>query len=146
MAANEAPLTSSAGKTSRVFFHLKTGEHHIQRQDQGEGRQDPSQHGVEGVLRQSGDSGEHADRVADSTPGYRCRVGDQANDGRLKWGKSQADEKRSGMATGAPPPPVPSRNAPKQNAIKTVCTRTSREREAIDCFITSNCPVSSEML
>ena len=34
------------------------------------------------------------------------------------------------MATGAPPPPVPSRNAPKQKAIKISCSRRSDESEA----------------
>ena len=50
------------------------------------------------------------------------------------------------MATGAPPPPVPSRKAPKQNAISTACRRLSEDSEAMECFITSNCPVSTAML
>ena len=42
------------------------------------------------------------------------------------------------MATGAPPPPVPSRNAPKQNAIRMSCSRLSDDSAAIDSFITRN--------
>ena len=50
------------------------------------------------------------------------------------------------IATGAPPPPVPSRNAPKQNAIRISCSRLSVESAAIDSFITWNWPVSTAML
>ncbi len=50
------------------------------------------------------------------------------------------------MATGAPPPPVPSRKAPKQNAISTTWIRQSEERAAIDSFMTWNWPVSTATL
>ena len=50
------------------------------------------------------------------------------------------------IATGAPPPPVPSRKAPKQNAISTSCSRRSAESAAIESFITWNCPVSTATL
>ena len=40
------------------------------------------------------------------------------------------------MATGAPPPPVPSRNAPKQKATRISCSRLSEDSDAIDSFIT----------
>ena len=50
------------------------------------------------------------------------------------------------MATGAPPPPVPSRNAPKQKAIRISCSRRSDDSAAIDSFITWNCPVSTATL
>src|SRR6185369_185449 len=46
----------------------------------------------------------------------------------------------------APPPPVPSKKAPKQKAINTNCNRLSEDNPAMDCFITSNCPVSQAML
>jgi hypothetical protein len=50
------------------------------------------------------------------------------------------------IATGAPPPPAPSRNAPKQNAISTSCRRLSVDSPAIESFITPNCPVSQATL
>ena len=46
------------------------------------------------------------------------------------------------MATGAPPPPVPSRKAPKQKAISTSCRRRSDASAAIDAFMVSNWPVA----
>ena len=42
------------------------------------------------------------------------------------------------IATGAPPPPVPSRKAPKQNAIRISCSRLSVDSAAIDSFIIWN--------
>ena len=47
------------------------------------------------------------------------------------------------IATGAPPPPVPSRKAPKQKATRMSCSRLSDESDAIDSFMTLNCPVST---
>ncbi len=61
-------------------------------------------------------------------------------------GKPRPIRKAPAIATGAPPPPVPSRNAPKQKAIRITWMRLSDESPAIDCFITSNCPVSTATL
>ena len=61
-------------------------------------------------------------------------------------GKPRPMRNAPAIATGAPPPPVPSRNAPKQNAISTSCSRRSAESAAIESFITWNCPVSTAML
>ena len=49
------------------------------------------------------------------------------------------------MATGAPNPAAPSMNAPKQNATSKSCSRRSGVIAATDCFMISNCPVSTEM-
>ena len=49
------------------------------------------------------------------------------------------------IATGAPNPAAPSMNAPKQNATSSNCSRRSGVIVAIDCFMISNCPVSTEM-
>ena len=48
--------------------------------------------------------------------------------------------------TGAPPPPVPSKNAPKQNAIRISCSRLSDDSDAIESFMIWNCPVSTATL
>ena len=61
-------------------------------------------------------------------------------------GKPRPIRNEPAMATGAPPPPVPSRNAPKQKAIRISCSRLSEERPAIESFITWNCPVSTATL
>ena len=45
------------------------------------------------------------------------------------------------IATGAPNPAAPSRNAPKLNAMSSAWSRRSSVSEAMDCLITSNCPV-----
>ena len=63
-----------------------------------------------------------------------------------KGGKPRPIRNEPAMATGAPPPPVPSRNAPKQKAISTAWRRRSEERVAIESFITWNCPVSTATL
>src|ERR1700683_2411833 len=49
------------------------------------------------------------------------------------------------IATGAPKPAAPSMNAPKQNATSSTCRRRSGVIPAIDSFMISNCPVSTEM-
>ncbi len=49
------------------------------------------------------------------------------------------------IATGAPKPAAPSIRAPKQKATSTAWSRRSAESRAIDAFMTSNCPVSTEM-
>jgi hypothetical protein len=63
-----------------------------------------------------------------------------------KWGKPRPMRKEPAIATGAPPPPLPSRKAPKQNAIRMTWRRRSEETPAIDSFITWNCPVSTATL
>ncbi len=49
------------------------------------------------------------------------------------------------IATGVPNPAAPSRNAPKQNATSRSCSRRSGVMRAMDCFMISNCPVSTAM-
>ncbi len=61
-------------------------------------------------------------------------------------GKPSPIRNEPAIATGAPPPPVPSRNAPKQKAIRITCSRLSEETPAIDSFITWNWPVSTATL
>ena len=63
-----------------------------------------------------------------------------------KCGKPRPMRNEPAIATGAPPPPVPSRKAPKQKAIRITCSRRSDESPAIDSFITWNCPVSTATL
>lgn len=46
-------------------------------------------------------------------------------------------------ATGVPNPAAPSRNAPKANAMRSVCNRGSRVRLRRECLMASNLPVSS---
>ena len=45
------------------------------------------------------------------------------------------------MATGAPKPAQPSRNAPKLNAMSSACSRRSSVSAAIECLSTSKRPV-----
>src|SRR5215210_6165441 len=61
-------------------------------------------------------------------------------------GKPRPIRNDPAIATGAPPPPVPSKKAPKQKAISTNCNRLSDDSPAMDCFITSNWPVSQATL
>ena len=49
--------------------------------------------------------------------------------------------KAAEIATGAPNPAAPSRNAPNEKATRTACNRRSPDSRAIDAFITSNWPV-----
>ena len=63
-----------------------------------------------------------------------------------KCGKPRPIRNAPAIATGAPPPPVPSRKAPKQKAIRITWIRLSEEMPATDCFITSNWPVSTATL
>jgi hypothetical protein len=53
-----------------------------------------------------------------------------------KGGNPRPIKNAPALATGAPPPPVPSRKAPKQKAIKITWIRRSDDRPAIDSFIT----------
>ena len=48
-------------------------------------------------------------------------------------------------ATGAPPPPAPSRSAPKAKAINRTCRRRSEEISPTDRLMISNWPDSTEM-
>ena len=49
------------------------------------------------------------------------------------------------IATGAPNPAAPSRNAPNEKATSTAWSRRSPESRAIEAFITSNWPVATAM-
>ena len=53
--------------------------------------------------------------------------------------------KAPAIATGAPNPAAPSMKAPKQKATSSTCSRRSGVMLAIDSFMISNCPVSTEM-
>jgi hypothetical protein len=50
------------------------------------------------------------------------------------------------MATGVPNPAAPSIKAPKENDIRRACMRRSSEMEASEFFMTSNGPVTTDML
>ena len=63
-----------------------------------------------------------------------------------KCGKPRPMRNAPAIATGAPPPPQPSRKAPKQKAMRMTWRRRSEETPAIDSFITWNCPVSTATL
>ena len=45
------------------------------------------------------------------------------------------------IATGAPKPAVPSRNDPKEKAIRRACNLRSEVMDARDCLMISNCPL-----
>ena len=47
------------------------------------------------------------------------------------------------MATGAPNPAHPSRNAPKLKAISSACNRRSAVNDATESRMTANCPLST---
>ena len=50
------------------------------------------------------------------------------------------------IATGAPNPAAPSRNAPNENAINNACSLRSGVMEAMKFFMISNCPLFTVML
>ena len=58
-------------------------------------------------------------------------------------GKPAPVRRAAEIATGAPKPAAPSRNAPKAKAINSACTRWSAESRVTERFITSSAPAST---
>src|SRR6478752_1975065 len=50
------------------------------------------------------------------------------------------------MATGAPKPAVPSKNEPKENAMRSACNLLSEVIEAMKCLMISNWPLLTVIL
>jgi hypothetical protein len=146
MPANDRPLTASAGQTSIV-----SRQPTMPRTSQN-GRIAEIGGRIRPVMALSAGSGS-------AVTAARTRIGlptaPQATGAVLAikqrvaaWNGSKPSPIKNdpAIATGAPPPPVPSRNAPKQNAIRSRCSRLSVDNAAIDSFITWNWPVSTAML
>ena len=143
MPAKAPPATSSAGSTSKVPFQpviVRTSQ--IGRISENGGRIRPA-------IADSSNSGSpvtpRSVRIGLPTPPHATgavlaiRQRTAASNGL----KPRPIRKAPAMATGAPPPPVPSRKAPKQKAMSTAWIRRSDDSRAIDRFITANCPVST---
>ena len=136
MAANDSPQTSSAGNTSNVFFQstmLRTS--HRGSINENGGRIRP----VMAFRDCSGSPVTPAKtRMGFPTPPQATGAVLASKHSTAAWngGKPRPIRKAPAIATGAPPPPVPSRKAPKQNAMRIACRRESEERAAIDSFIT----------
>ena len=138
-------MTSSGGQTAKVSRQpvmVRTSQNGIMSESRG---QDPPGGGAERLDVEPGDLAQGQDRRADRPPGHRRRVGDQAEQGRLKRLEPQPTRNAAEIATGAPNPAAPSMNAPNEKATSTAWSRRSPESRAIDAFITSNCPVATAM-
>ncbi len=143
MLANEAPATSNAGRTWKVPRQpvmVRTSQ--IGRISENGGRMRPA---IAESCHSSSPVTPTRVRIGLPTPPHATgavlaiRQSTAASNGL----KPRPMRKAPAMATGAPPPPVPSRKAPKQKAISTAWMRRSVDRRAIDRFITVNCPVST---
>ena len=73
----------------------------------------------------AGHARQHADRVADAPQATGAVLASRQSVAAWNGLKPSPMRNAPAIATGAPPPPVPSRNAPKQNAISTSCSRLS---------------------
>ena len=146
MAANDAPLTSSAGRTSSALFQPT-----IVRTSQA-GRMNEKGGRIRPIIAFSSWMGRpvtpFSTRIGLPTPPQATGAVLASRHSVAAWkcGKPRPIRNEPAMATGAPPPPVPSRKAPKQKAIRMTCSRRSEETPAIDSFITWNCPVSTATL
>ena len=141
MPANVAPLTSRAGQTchvSRQPTMLRTSQN---------GRISDSGGRMRPAIALNCASGSPvtpaSTRIGLPTPPHATGAVLAIRQSVAAWngGKPRPIRNAPATATGAPPPPVPSRNAPKQKAIRMSCRRLSEERPAIEFFITWNCPV-----
>ena len=136
MAANDSPLTSSAGHTCHVSRHptmLRTSQNG--RISESGGRMRPA-------IALNSSSGNPvtpaSTRIGLPTPPHATGAVLATRQSVAAWNGLKPSPIRNApaIATGAPPPPVPSRNAPKQKAMSTSCRRLSDERPAIESFIT----------
>src|SRR5215468_9956712 len=146
IAANDNPLTTSAGQTSSVSFQLTMlRTSHSGRINDSGGRIRPV---IALSVISSNPVTAASTRIGLPTPPQATGAVLAIRHSVAAWNglKPNPIKKDPAMATGAPPPPVPSKNAPKQNAINTNCNRLSDDNPAMDCFITSNWPVSTATL
>src|SRR3954466_2924562 len=146
MPAKDAPLTRSAGQTcivSRQPTMLRTSQ--SGRISEIGGRMRPA-------IALNAASGSRVTpasvRMGFPTPPHATGAVLATRHSVAAWngGNPRPIRNEPAIATGAPPPPAPSRNAPKQNAISTNWSRLSDDSPAIESFITSNWPVSHAML